>query len=128
MISKLVAGLAAALISVAALGADAPKSAVAAPPPTATKAAFTFTNKLVDGKKTWVPSAKTMPTADTVEIKLVNELDDPHGFSIVGLTEQVVVNGKETKTVTASTKGKSGAHKFTCGIHPAHVGGEVTIQ
>lgn len=110
-----------ALFSVSAFGADAPKAA-------APVQKVTFTNKLIDGKKTWIPNDAKVPAGSTLEITLVNTLDDPHGFTAPGLTaEPVVVGGKETKTVTVQATNK-GDFKFSCQMHPAHVGGQIEVQ
>lgn len=87
----------------------------------------TFTNKLVDGKKTWLPAEATAKAGDKLEITLINTLAEPHGFSAPGLTQDIVVNANETKVVTVE-KTKKGTYAFKCQLHPAHVGGKVTIN
>lgn len=112
-------------------GAESPKPVTAAntkagevAPAPVTK--LTFTNKLVGDKKVWEPSEAKIP-AGKVEITFVNTLADPHGFNAPGVVESVVVQGNETKTITVDTS-KSGAYKFSCQLHPAHVGGTITVQ
>lgn len=97
----------------------------AAPTPAVQK--VTFTNKEVDGKKVWLPAEASLKFQGKVEITLINELKDPHGFSAPGLTkEPIVVLGGETKTVEVD--GKKGEYKFVCQLHPAHVGGTIKID
>lgn len=112
---NIVAVFFAGIFAVSAMAADAKVEKV------------TFTNKLVGGKKTWVPSETTMP-AGKVEITLVNELADPHGFELDGLLKvPLVVGGKETKTVMVDNAA-AGTYKYSCQMHPAHVGGEITVK
>ena len=88
---------------------------------------ITFTNKLIDGKKTWIPTEVTIKGGSKVEITLVNELEDPHGFSIPGVTDPLVIKGKETTSVTVPAP-KAGEYKFLCQMHPAHVGGKIIVS
>lgn len=88
---------------------------------------ITFVNKLIDGKKTWTPTEQAVKGEGKIEITLINELEDPHGFSIPGLTDAMIIKGKETKTFTV-TAPKSGEYKFHCQMHPAHVGGILTVR
>ena len=88
---------------------------------------ITFTNKLIDGKKTWTPTELTVKGGGKLEITLVNELEEPHGFSIPGLTDAIVIKGKETTTLTVNAP-KSGDYKFLCQLHPAHVGGKIIVD
>ena len=87
----------------------------------------TFTNKLIDGKKTWVmASPKVKLTQGTlINAKLVNTLDGPHGFEVPGLLNPMVVKGKETKMVEFGVR--KGKVQFKCHIHPAHVGGSFEV-
>lgn len=87
----------------------------------------TVTNKLIDGKKTWVPSEVKVHPGAKVELTLVNTLPDPHGFNAAGMADKVVVGANETKTVTF-TAGKAGETKFNCQLHPAHVGGKIVVR
>ena len=87
---------------------------------------LTFTNKLVDGKKTWLPADSKLKWQGKIEVTLINELDEPHGFAAAGLLEPVVVGAKETKTVSADAK--KGDYRFHCQLHPAHVGGTIKVE
>lgn len=105
-------------------------------PPAKTKAApaaeqvdkITVTNKVVDGKKTWLPADIKLKAGEKVELTLVNTLPDPHGFNAPGMAQDVVVNGNETKVVTFTAPKDAGTVKFTCHLHPAHVGGNIIVQ
>jgi plastocyanin len=89
---------------------------------------LTFTNQLVGGKKTWLPATATVKAGEKLEITLVNELKDPHGFRAAGLlADAQVVGGGATKTVVVDAP-KAGTYKFDCQLHPAHVGGQITVQ
>jgi hypothetical protein len=88
---------------------------------------ITVTNKLVDGKKTWLPSEINVKAGQKVELELMNTLAEPHGFNVPGLAENIVVGGKATQVVyfTPSKKEKI---KFSCQLHPAHVGGHINVD
>jgi plastocyanin len=117
--------LAASLAGVATL-AQAEETKVAAKAPVES---VTFTNKMVDGKKTWTPGEGKVKAGDAVELTLVNTLPEPHGFSIPGMTDEIVVNANETKIVTvAAGKVKAGSYDIKCQLHPAHVGAKLTVQ
>lgn len=87
----------------------------------------TVTNKLVDGKKTWVPTDINVKVGHKVELELVNTLPDPHGFNLPGFAENIVVGGNAKQTVSF-TPTKQEKIKFNCQLHPAHVGGHVNVQ
>ncbi len=89
---------------------------------------ITLTNKIVDGKKTWLPADVKLKAGEKVELTLVNTLPDPHGFTAPGMAKDVVVNGNETKTVSFTAPKDPGTVKFSCQLHPAHVGGNFTVQ
>ncbi len=96
---------------------------------------LTFTNELVGAKdskggtKTWLPATATVKAGKKLEIKLVNTLDAPHGFRAIGLLtdEHLVIGPHETKTITIDDP-KHGSYKFDCELHPAHVGGTITVE
>ena len=130
---NLLAGLVCLTVGASTLRAETPSSKPApaaepvAPPSVVQK--VTLTNKLVDGKKTWLPADVSVQHGAKVELTLINTLADPHGFTAPGLTsEPIVVQGNETKTVTLTAPGKPGTVKFSCQLHPAHVGGSITVQ
>ncbi len=103
--------------------------APAAAAPAADVQKVTMTIQLVNGKKVWLPANVDVKAGSQVELTLINTLADPHGFNAPGFTtEPIVVNGNETKTVTVTAPKTPGKVKFSCQLHPAHVGGDITVQ
>lgn len=89
--------------------------------------ALTFENKLVDGKKTWLPAIAKIQASKKVSIKLVNTLPEPHGFEIPGhITE--IVGANETKTVVLDEIKKGETLAVKCQLHPAHVGAKIQAE
>jgi hypothetical protein len=86
-----------------------------------------FVNVLVGDKKVWQPSDAKLTQGKKYEIVLKNTLSEPHGFEVPGLTEPLVVFANESKTVIVSPT-KAGTFPFKCQLHPAHVGGTLTVQ
>lgn len=126
---KLIATFAAGLLFFAA-SAQAETPAAKAPEAAKTEVVkkVTITNQIVDGKKTWLPADVALKEGEQVELTLVNPLPDPHGFTAPGMAKDVIVNGKETKVVTFTAPKEAGTVKFSCQLHPAHVGGNFTVQ
>ncbi len=97
---------------------------------------LTFVNKMVGDKKTWVPQKTPIQFAkgQVVTIKLVNQLEAPHGFFINGMTDPILVPGKRKGGVTPELSfsmqvtDKPGDYEFKCHMHPAHVGGMFKVQ
>lgn len=119
-------------LAVLALTGRAFAAEPSAPPPAGAAVApvqkLTFTNKLVGGKKTWVPSEAKAKAGEKLEIVLVNKLPDPHGFNAPGLLKApLVVQGNATATVMVDPPA-AGTYKFNCQLHPAHVGGQIQVQ
>ncbi len=88
---------------------------------------LTFTNKEEGGKKVWLPSTAEFKAGEEVSLKLVNTLKDVHGFEIPGVSEAIPVPAGETKTITVKIP-KAGEYPFRCHMHPAHVGGSITVK
>jgi len=86
-----------------------------------------FTNVAVGDKKVWLPADAKLTNGKKYEIVLKNTLAEPHGFEVPGLTEPLVVLANETKSVIISPN-KAGIFPFKCQLHPAHVGGTLTVQ
>lgn len=86
-----------------------------------------FENKMVDGKKTWLPAISSVDIAEKVTIKLVNTLPEPHGFEIAGIT-RVEVKGNETKEVVLAGLKKGQTYDIKCHLHPAHVGAKLAVK
>ena len=86
-----------------------------------------FTNVLVGEKKVWQPADAKLTHGKKYEIILKNTLSEPHGFEVPGLTEPLVVLANESKSVVI-VPSKTGVFPFKCQLHPAHVGGTLTVQ
>jgi FtsP/CotA-like multicopper oxidase with cupredoxin domain len=107
---------------------EATKPAVVPQVPLTNKAQqITLTNKIVDGKKTWLPAELKVKVGEPVELFLVNTLLDPHGFNLPGLAPDVVVPGN-SKTKVKFTPSKKETINFNCQLHPAHVGGSFVVE
>ena len=94
---------------------------------TKTTKTFTITNKLVNKAKVWIPEFKTIKAGEVVQFNLVNTLDAPHGFEIVGITKGVIVPPKKSTTISLTTP-KNEVLAFKCHMHPAHIGGVIQIE
>ena len=95
-----------------------------------------FENKMVGDKKTWVPEKKDLvfKKGEVINVKLTNQLDQPHGFFIKGMTDPILVPGKikggKTPEISFSLKASDqpGTYEYKCHMHPAHVGGSFKVQ
>ncbi len=111
-----------AIVSSFAMASGNDKKKVAAPEMEKVE----FTNVLVGDKKVWQPADAKLTHGKKYEIVLKNTLAEPHGFEVPGLTEAIVVLANESKSVTISPT-KAGIFPFKCQLHPAHVGGTLTV-
>lgn len=87
----------------------------------------TFENKLVNGKKTWLPNDVKVKEGTKLNLTINNTLDEPHGFEIPGIQPAIVINPHEVKKVTV-TVSKKGQYDVRCQMHPAHVGAKLTVE
>jgi len=87
---------------------------------------FTLINVIFDGTKVWLPSSLIVHEGTTVELTLINKLEEPHGFKIAEFGVETVVQPKATTSVTF-TASKAGLHDFVCHMHPPHVGGQILV-
>lgn len=87
----------------------------------------TMENKLIDGKKVWVPSITEIPLGANVKIEIQNKLVEPHGFELVGHGKPVVIM-PNTKASISFKADKVGPVEFKCHMHPAHVGGKFQVK
>ena len=87
---------------------------------------FTLINVILDGSKIWLPSSLIVYEGDTVELTLINKLDEPHGMQIAafGVEETVPPKAQASVRFTAT---KTGLHAFVCHIHPPHIGGQILV-
>ena len=104
--------------------------AVAGSKPTSSKAKVrevVFENRLVEGKKTWLPSIVQANNGESLRFKLINKLNAPHGFFIKDYTEPVIVKGNSTKILPVIVA-KKGTYAVKCHLHPAHVGAQIVVK
>ena len=87
---------------------------------------FTLINVIFDGTKIWLPSNLIVHEGATVELTLINKLEEPHGFKIAAFDVETVVQPKATTSVTF-TASKAGLHDFVCHMHPPHIGGQILV-
>jgi heme/copper-type cytochrome/quinol oxidase subunit 2 len=87
---------------------------------------FTLINVIFDGTKVWLPSSLIVPEGATVELTLINKLEEPHGFKIAEFGVETVVQPKAQTNVTF-TAAKAGVHNFVCHMHPPHIGGQLLV-
>jgi heme/copper-type cytochrome/quinol oxidase subunit 2 len=87
---------------------------------------FTLINVIFDGTKIWLPSSLIVHEGDTVELTLINKLDEPHGFQIAAFGIEEVVQPK-AQTNVRFTATKAGLSSFICHIHPPHIGGQILV-
>ena len=87
---------------------------------------FTLINVIFDGTKVWLPSNLMVHEGDTVELTLVNKLDEPHGFQMAAFGIEEVVQPK-AQTSVRFTATRAGLSSFICHIHPPHIGGQILV-
>ena len=87
---------------------------------------FTLMNVVLAGTKIWLPSSLMVHQGDTVELTLINKLDEPHGFKIEGFGVEEVVQPKAQMTVQF-TASQPGVHSYICHLHPPHLGGQMLV-
>lgn len=87
---------------------------------------FTLINVIFDGTKVWLPSSLIVPEGATVELTLINKLEEPHGFKIAEFGVETVVQPK-AQTNVSFTAAKAGVHGFVCHMHPPHIGGQLLV-
>jgi heme/copper-type cytochrome/quinol oxidase subunit 2 len=87
---------------------------------------FTLVNVIFDGTKIWLPSSLIVYRGETVELTLINKLDEPHGFMMEAFGIEAVVQPK-SKTTVQFTPDKAGLHTYICQLHPPHIGGQILV-
>ena len=74
----------------------------------------------VGGKNVYIPSTVVIAAGDTHTLSIYNTTDGPHGFQIVGLGVEVVLNpGEETHIVLNDLEGGN-IYQIGCQLHPPH--------
>ena len=85
-------------------------------------------NHQYEGTKQWVPGTIIVKKGDDVEITLINKTPSgTHNFSIKAFgINQNVLSKKDPKTVKFKAD-KAGIFEISCGLHKAHVGGQLVV-
>src|SRR5215467_2654644 len=74
--------------------------------------------------KIWEPTTLVVKKGDTVKLKLINKLEQEHGYRITEFKIEKVVQGGQSDTVEF-TADKAGVFMIDCQLHPAHVQGQL---
>ena len=88
---------------------------------------FTIINVIFDDTKVWLPSTLIVPVNETIELTLVNKLDEPHGFKIEAFGIETVIQPK-SKTTVQFTPNQAGLYTYACQMHPPHIGGQLLVM
>jgi len=91
---------------------------------------FTTVNIETKGVKIWVNSDFVAKKGDKVKITLINLAPSGvHAFAIKGYDVNVQVDNKEgdNKKTVEFVADKAGFFPIYCSMHPAHVGGQLTV-
>ncbi len=76
--------------------------------------------------KIWEPSTLVVKKGDTVKLKLINKLEQEHGYRIADFKVEKVVQGGQSETVEF-TADREGVFTIDCQLHPAHVQGQLVV-
>ncbi len=88
---------------------------------------FTVVNiETPQGVKIWEPPSLTVNKGDKVKVKLINKLDQEHGYRIADYKIEKVVQGGQAETVEF-TADKTGIFTIDCQLHPPHVAGQLVV-
>ena len=88
---------------------------------------FTVVNiETPQGVKVWEPPSLVVNKGDTVKVKLINKLDQEHGYRIADYKIEKVVPGGQAETVEF-TADKAGIFPIDCQLHPPHVAGQLIV-
>jgi len=88
---------------------------------------FTVVNiETPQGVKIWEPPSLVVNKGDTVKVKLINKLDQEHGYRIADYKIEKVVPGGQAETVEF-TADKAGIFPIDCQLHPPHVAGQLVV-
>ncbi len=78
------------------------------------------------GVKVWVPESIFAKKGDVVKLRLINKLDQEHGYTIAAFGIEQVVPAEAAETVTF-TADKAGIFPIACHLHPPHVAGQLVV-
>jgi nitrosocyanin len=88
---------------------------------------FTVVNiETPQGVKVWEPPSLVVNKGDKVKVKLINKLDQEHGYRIADYKIEKVVQGGQAETVEF-TADKTGVFTIDCQLHPPHVAGQLVV-
>ena len=76
--------------------------------------------------KIWEPPTLVVKKGDVVKLKLINKLEQEHGYRITGFKVEKVVQGGQADTVEF-TADREGIFTIDCQLHPAHVQGQLIV-
>ena len=76
--------------------------------------------------KIWEPPTLVVKKGDVVKLKLINKLEQEHGYRIAEFKVEKVVQGGQADTVEF-TADKEGIFTIDCQLHPAHVQGQLIV-
>src|SRR5882672_4456276 len=76
--------------------------------------------------KIWEPPSLVVKKGDIVKLKLINKLEQEHGYRIAEFKIEKVVQGGQAETVEF-TADREGIFTIDCQLHPAHVQGQLVV-
>ena len=76
--------------------------------------------------KIWEPPTLVVKKGDVVKLKLINKLEQEHGYRIAEFKIEKVVPGGQADTVEF-TADREGIFTIDCQLHPAHVQGQLVV-
>ena len=76
--------------------------------------------------KIWEPPSLVVKKGDVVKLKLINKLEQEHGYRIAEFKIEKVVQGGQAETVEF-TADREGIFTIDCQLHPAHVQGQLVV-
>jgi nitrosocyanin len=81
---------------------------------------------LVNGKPAFSVGTLTVTEGDTVDLRVGNDTDKDHGFSIDAFNIHRVVQPRKPQTVKFKAT-KTGQFRIYCQLHPAHLPAELIV-
>ena len=122
--NRLLTVVLAAALGAAAVHAQAPAKAAAAP-----VREFKSVNIETKGNKIWTPATFIVKKGDHVKITLINTASAVHAFAIEGYPVNVQVNfaDNDNSKVVEFDANNAGIYRIYCSMHPGHVGGQLLV-
>ena len=81
---------------------------------------------VVNGKSAFSVGTITVTEGEKVELRVGNNTDREHGFSIDALEIHKVIQPRQPQHVTFTPK-KTGEFRIYCQLHPAHVPSQLVV-